>query len=220
MKVLYVESAKATWIFDLRLLNPRGVTITSLMAGVAERYKFAKIPASPLDVKDGGLSFVEGIFRNSKGIDLGVSLMVYGDGLVADTFSNTDNTTEFLRDVGKFAAESGFAFPAEVEVGKAFTSILGVECDTPLLVLNPRLEAITRLINDKLITMDSRPRSFELTGITMFSEDIGQNKSPALFRFERKVGALFSQDRYFTQAPLETDKHIAVLEEFERILKS
>jgi hypothetical protein len=219
MKVLNVENAKVTWLFDLRLLNPRGMTITSLFAGIAERYKFAKVPANPLDVNEGGLSFVEGVFRNSKGIDLGVSIKAYGDGLVADTFSNTNNTTEFLRNLAKFAAELGFPFPDEKEMGKSFTSILGVSCDVPLIFLNPRLEAIVKLIESKLVTMDGKPRTFEFAGISLFSEDVSQNKAPAVFKFERKFGQPFSTNRYFAQAPLETDEHIIVLEELERILK-
>src|ERR1700677_1237366 len=156
MKVINVESAKTTWIFDLRLLNPRGLTITALMAGIAERYKFAKIPANPLDVKDGGLSFVEGVFRSSSGIDVGVSITAYGDGLVADTFSNTDITTEFLRDVARFAAEIGFPFPNENEIGKSFTSILGVYCEASIQSLNPKLDGIARMIESKLVTMDGK----------------------------------------------------------------
>ncbi|MGD0522295.1 MAG: hypothetical protein ABSA48_13635 [Terracidiphilus sp.] len=220
MKVLNVENAKATWLFDLRLLNPRGVTITSLMAGIAERYKFAKVPANPLDVKEGGLSFVEGVFRNSKGIELGVSITAYGDGLVADTFSNTDNTTEFLRDLAQFAAELGFPFPDEKEMGKSFTSILGVFCDVPLLALNPKLEFIAKLVESKLVTMDGKPRTIEFAGISLFSEDVSQNKAPAVFKFERKFGQPFSANRYYAQAPLETDEHVVVLEEFEKILKT
>jgi hypothetical protein len=220
MKVLNVENSKATWLFDLRLLNPRGLTITSLMAGIAEKYRFAKIPANPLDVKEGGLSFVEGVFRNSKGIEFGVSITAYGDGLVADTFSNTNNTSEFLRDLALFSAELGFPFPDENEMGKSFTSILGVFCDVPLLALNPKLEFIAKLIESKLVTMDGKPRTFDFAGISLYSEDVSQNKAPAVFKFERKFGQPFSTNRYFAQAPLETDEHIAVLEELERVLKA
>jgi hypothetical protein len=194
------------------------VKISSLLGPVAERYAFAKVPANPLDIKDGGLSFVEGVFSNSKGTEVGVTLTAYGDGLVADTFSNTDNTTEFLRDLASFATELGFPFPDEDEVGKSFTSILGVSCSAPLLTLNRNLELIARLIERDLVTMDGKPRAIEFAGITMYSEDVGQNKAPSVFKFERKVGQPFSENRYFAQAPLETDKHIALLEELENIL--
>jgi hypothetical protein len=219
MKVLYTEHAKENWIFDLRLLNPRGAKITTLMEAIIERYKFSKFPANPLDVKEGGLSFVEGEFTNSGGFKMGVTVTFYGDGVVADSFSHTDNTTEFLRDLAQFAGEFGFPFPDESDIGKGFTSILGVECDAPLLVLNPRLESIARLIEKNLVTMDNKPREIEFSGITFFSEDVGQNKAPALFRVERKVSQPFSTNRYFAQAPLETDAHIAVLEELEGLLK-
>jgi hypothetical protein len=189
MKVLYVENTKATWLFDLRLLNPRGVSMIALVAAIAERYSFAKVPASPLDVSQGGgLSFVEGVFRNSEGIDLGVSITVYRDGLVADSFSNTGNTTEFLRDLAQFGAELGFPFPNEEEVGKSFTSILSVSCDLPLLTLNQKLEAIAKHVESKLVTMDGKPRTLEFSGFSIFSEDVSQNKAPAVFKFERKFG--------------------------------
>ena len=220
MKVLNVESAKATWIFDLRLLNPRGFTITALMAGITERYRFSKVPANPLDVKDGGLSFVEGVFRNSSGVDLGVTVTAYGDGVVADTFSNTDNTTEFLRDMAQFATEIGFPFPNENEIGKSFTSILCVQSEVSIQTLNPKLNGIARMIESKLVTMDGKPRTFEFAGISLFSEDLSQNKAPSIFKFERKVGQPFDTNRYFAQAPLETNEHIIVLEALERMMKS
>lgn len=219
MKVLYVENAKVTWIFDLRLLNPRGVSMIALTAAIAERYKFAKVPSNPLDVSQGGgLSFVEGVFRNSAGIELGVSITIYRDGLVADSFSNTNNTTEFLRDLAQFGGELGFPFPSDDEIGKSFTSILSLSCDLPLLTLSPKLESIAKRVESKLVTMDGNPRTLEFAGISIFSEDVSQNKAPTVFKFERKFGQPFSTNRYFAQAPLETDEHIAVLDEIEKLL--
>lgn len=219
MKVLYVESAKATWLFDLRLLNPTGLSVTRLLSAVAERYRFAKAPTSPLDINEGGVKFVEGVFGTSTGVDVGVSLSVYGDGLVADSFSNTDNTIEFLRDIASLSSELGFPFPDENQIGKAFTSLLGVSCDVTLSQWFSTFDPIARTIERNVVTMDGKPRSFAFSGISIHSEDVGQNKAPTPFKFERKWGAPFSDNRYLTQAPLETNKHIALLQELETVLK-
>ena len=219
MKVLF-KNAKATWLFDLHLLNPFGLKVSSLMAGVAERYKFARVPATPLDVKEGGLQFVEGVFCNSKGIEVGVSLNVYGDGVVADTFSDTDNSTEFLRDLSQYATSLGFGFPDESEIGKGFSSALTVSVEKSLKRSFPSLDPIAQAIEQSIVTMDGKPRSFELTGISMYSEDIGQNKSPLAFKFERKWLHPFDTNRYYCQAPLETHKHIAIMQELEKLLST
>lgn len=218
MKVLYMENAKATWLFDLRVINPHGISIRHLLSGVAERYRFAKVPNNPLDVKDGGVSFVEGIFRTSSEIDVGVSLTAYADGLVADSFSNTNYTTEFLRDLAQFAEELGYKFPTESEIGKSYTSTLGVSCELSLPKFTPTLNEIALFLEQNTITMDGKPRRYEFGGIEIYTEDAGQNKAPSPFKFERKWGVPWTTNRYISQAPLETDKHVALLERLEEIL--
>lgn len=220
MKVLYIENAKATWLFDLRLVNPRGMKISYLLNGISEQYRFARVPKSPLDISEGGLSFVEGVFQNSKGVDVGVSLTAYGDGLVADTFSNTNNSTEFLRDLAQYAKQLGFDFPDESEIGKGFQSALTVSCNNSIARLLPSLDPIAKMIESNITTMDGKPRRIEFSGISMHSEDVGKNKAPIVFKFERKWMQPFDSNWYFSQGPLETDKHIAVLEQIEMALSS
>lgn len=38
------------------------------------------------------------------------------------------------------------------------------------------------------------------------------------FQLERTIGVPFSEQRYYSRAPLQTEDHLALLEEFEEIL--
>jgi hypothetical protein len=59
---------------------------------------------------------------------------------------------------------------------------------------------------------------FELGGISFFPDQISKT-NPAPFRFERLLEVPFIEDRYYSVAPLQTHKHLELLDKLEAILK-
>jgi hypothetical protein len=85
--------------------------------------------------------------------------------------------------------------------------------------MNTKLGAIVQFIESKLQTLDGRPRRFEFTGVEFWSEDITKNFAPIGFKFERKFDQPFAQNRYHSEAPLQTKDHIELLGLLEDILR-
>lgn len=223
MKLTAVLGAKAIWLFDLNLLNPKGLSYKPLLDGFKDRYKFSVAPNHMLDRDEnnkGGLTFDQGEFHTKDGRDIYVSLKVFNDGLVGSTSSSTNDTTEFLEDIRLFVQLEGFSIPPDEKIGKSFTSTLQVESEAPLLAINPQLERLIQFIESRVVTMDGRPREFQVTGLALWSEDASKNYAPSTFKFERKLGLPFFANQFFTEAPLQTHEHLELLEDLERLLRT
>lgn len=222
MKLLYVQLAKVIWLFDTRLINPRGLVVKDFFAAIKDRYDFANAPLHEFDRSDkGSLRFEGGSMHDAdERAALSVTFNIYNDGIVAQTSSNTDHTTAFLQDLREFAIEWGFSIPSPSSINKGFVSLVIVETEFPLLSINPKLMPIIEFIQSKMSSLDGKPREFDLTGIEFSSEDRTKNHAPAGFTFERRLEQPFSANRYYSEAPLQTKDHLKLLDMLEGILRT
>jgi len=219
MKVLFVGLARSIWLFDVKLMNPRGISLQGVIDGLRDRYSFGQAPKHSGDVgTDNALAFKSGTFVNSKGVPILVSFSIFNDGFVADTLSSTDDSTEFLTTVTRWIQdEYGLSIPTEIK--KVYVSQIDCECDTPMSALNPHLPEIAGFLDRNVRSADDKTRHFNVSGLSLWTEDNTKPLAPAAFKYERKIGAPFSANHYFSQAPLETQAHIELLNRIERVLR-
>jgi hypothetical protein len=147
-----------------------------------------------------------------------VGLSIYSDGFVADTVSSTDDTTAFLVELtGWMTKEFGLTLPSKIR--KSYLSNIDLECDSPLINLNPRMTEILAFIESRYKASHEESLRFDFAGITVWTENVSQSGAPAPLKFERKIQAPLSANHYFSQAPLQTSDHTEVLNKLEAILK-
>lgn len=208
------------WAFDIQLLNLGGLSSQELFKKLDDRYKFAKSPKHPLDLNEKGvLAFQLGTFSNSKKKPLSVTFTIYNNGLAAETASTTDDATEFLQDLANWISrEFSFQPPDEAAIKKAYFSQVTVQLDTSLAMLNPKLQEIAGMLQANLKSLDGKPRQYAFAGISFWTEDVGQTFAPAQFRLEKKWGTPLSSNQYFSQAPLQTEQHLSLISEVEKLL--
>jgi hypothetical protein len=216
MNVLFVGLARTVWLFDLGVLNPTGMSLRGVLEAITQRYQFVQAPKNELDFDaQRSLAFKAGSFTGRRNVPLIVGLNLYTDGIIADTMSSTDDSTEFLQDLAKWLNETyGLVVPKERRVG--YLSQLDFQSDFSLLNLNRRLEAFAD--NLQAVSRD-KDKPHELTSVQFWTEDAGKPGVPAPVKIERKISAPFSNNHYFSQAPLQTETHITVLNQFEEILR-
>lgn len=201
-------------------LNPRGKSSEkNALLEIGKKYDFSIGPnAADLVVareKNQPIKYFQGSFKPKKGDAVGVDLLIYRDGIVADTRSSTDDSNAFVDDLLTWASsEFGLLPHAEVVRNKYFVSDVHVTSDHFLSVLNPKLVNFAKTITGgaKIPGAD-----FEL-GAIGFWPDQNLPYQPIPFRFERAQGFPFSDMRYYSQAPLETDVHLSLLEKLEALL--
>lgn len=219
MKVLFVGLARVIWLFDVNRLNPSGLSIQPAIQAIAEKYKFAKAPKNALDFDPPNtLSFKSGTFVTSKGKAVLVSFSVYSDGFVADTTSDTDDSSEFLTEIlNLLATDFGLVRPGELR--KVYISQMDVECVTPLVQLSPKITDFVQCINSRVQKLGAAFPRYEFTGLAFWTEDVTKPGALAPIKFERKFNAPFSANHYFAQAPLETKSHVDLLNDLEAVMK-
>jgi hypothetical protein len=162
-----------------------------------------------------GVEFKHGKFMYQKQSVVIDQLTVFNDGVAADTSSSTDDSDHFLDNLAEWAK---VAMPkAEITGPRYYLSHLEVKMSEPLEVYTPRFqpigEKVTMLLNGYGIPA---PR-YEATAINLHFDQLGKaGTQPGVFYIDRRLGLPFNENLWFSQAPLRTTDHIALLKELGR----
>jgi hypothetical protein len=217
MKILNVLTAKAIWLFDINDLNPRGKDIfPELIDWLKDAYHFEKVPASvtDTDATTKALTFERGRFQIREEIYISVDLQVFNDGIVANSRSSTRETEVFLEDVLTTAAkEFSLAYSSDMIRAKMCVSELTVRMESVLFELNPKLVDFANTISSICELPNTTP--FVLSGLTFRTDVAVSLFKPSPFILEHKVNVPFSENKYFSRAPVHTDQHEELLKGFE-----
>ncbi len=217
MKLLSVNQARSIWFIKLVDFT-RGRSLISMIPSIVNRYKFQIFPTKPEEFELGnGVKFSLGSFQKDQQ-NMAIDLVIFSDGLVADTKSSTEDSDFFLNEsLTWIAVEFGLVPYQEVLRSKVYLSELWVQTDKSLNSLNPKLESFAKRLTSLIVGHEHHPISFETSGINFWTDPIIVNP-PGAFRFERAEKAPFGEQRYYSAAPLQTDVHLEMLGEFENIL--
>ena len=218
MDLLSVKQARSIWLLPFVDLNPGGRSVFSIMPVMIGRYKFLQVPAKfeDLDLAK-GVKFAGGTFRTGQQVDISIDLTVYNDGFTADTCSSSHDGDAFLDDLLTWLSnEFDFRPYSEVLRFRYYASELWVKTDKSLNIINPKLKSFASERLTSVFSNVQQTTQFEISGVHFSVDQIKFNVAP--FRFERAVNASFSENRYYSSAPLQTSLHLELLNELELIL--
>jgi len=219
MKKISVGLARSIWLFDTNELNPTGKAIfPDLMVWLGEKYAFQTFPKSiaDLDAEKKGYVFKVGEFQSDEGA-ITVNFSYFGDGVVAETWSSTEQGDAFLEDLLRSASiKYGLPYKPEMIRTKTYISELVVQLDHHLNNVNPKIAAFCEKI-DKLFAKRNLP-PFEMTGMIFAADTSGTSYKPPSLLIERKAGTAFTENRFWSKSPFTTSDHLLALEEFEKLL--
>ncbi len=221
MKVLSVLQANS-----VRALRTVGVATFGYLpeAGRAlqERYAFLSIPTPeellPTDPST-GFAFKHGKLEKDGRSILIDFLQVFPTGVSVTTRTNTTDSDIVLNDVLAWAKEQFKLEFEEFKTGVAHSSQLEIRLDSSLPELFPFLSEIGRAITNGLDEGWWEPKpSYELININFWIDKAKYPVlAPGIFRLDRRENVPFEQNVYYSEAPMSTDNHIAVLQRLERI---
>ena len=219
MQLLNIGIARSIWLFDLNEMNPRGKSIVpDALVWLGEKYHFQTFPKSPMDVdkETKGFLFRTGEFQTEEG-SFNVNLSMYTDGFVAETWSSTERTDAFLDELLRSVANKfDLPYNADLVKVKRYISEVNFRLDKPLGNINPRITRFCETLNGIFARHHLRP--FELTGMIFAPDVVSTSYQPPGFMIERKQGAAFSENRFWSKAPFTTKEHLVAIEEFEKML--
>ena len=215
MKVVGLDSGRVALLVDLVELVPiGGMHDDEVNHTLQQKYNFAVV--SP--AKEGGplLRFERGRAPDGKPLAF---FEVHPQGLVAQA-ADTRTADGFLADVLAFCEKTlGLREPTLSK--KVYNSSLVVEFETDIGGLLTKSKALFALFGSQLKTLygiDLPPALQRLT-LKPDTERLPPRLGGLLseFTLERRIFAPFETHRFYSTAPLPTDKHIELLKRVEEL---
>jgi hypothetical protein len=213
MELVFIESTKVTYLVQLH--NPAGMIYQPEAAvKIAERYSFAKMPTVDDLFKN------ERVFRIGKFGDVQISeFAIYTDGVVVQSACDSAVIDAFIDDIFGWAREEFGLIPISIsKPEKTYESSIIVRSDIDIAeALRPKVNVFP-ILNRVYQTDKYTSSQIYPTGIigTIDEQEFEGRKKPIKFILDRRIGVDFDQMAFFSQAPLQTKDHFAVLREFER----
>jgi hypothetical protein len=195
-------------------LNPRGRThYPDLAAALVGRYGFLKYPQKSEDFDESkGISFNGGKFGEIGNINV----QIWSYGILVDTSSSTDDSEKVLEDALSWGAKAmGLAYKPGLIKRKAFVSQLTFHSDINLESLHPALSNLSKRLTGRVPLHFGQSVVYMPTAFSVGYDPTSIKAGPSAFTIERRNEIPFSENKYFSTAPLTTSEHLTFLNEFE-----
>lgn len=218
MKLLSVLTARSSWWGHISDFNPKGINWFPLIVTfLSQTYNFKNFPDPTKSPPTGeAWKFEYGSFTVAEGeIPVAVGLTIFSDSIAADTPSSTNQADAFLSDMfTRFSEILKLPDYNEIIGRRTYLSALYVSTDKSLQAINPKLNKFATLLSQ---SFEQTKPVFEYGGISFWA-DPAKGGPLESFNFERAATVSFAENRYFSRAPLPTDKHLELLDKLENIL--
>jgi hypothetical protein len=207
-------------VIDQQQLNPEGRSLWDCYQALAKRYRFSKSPQHLMDLNsNNALEFTAGTFMKSRRLDLRVGLSIYSNAVVADTLSSTDDGELFLQDIAQWVTKEYELHVNAAIVRKSYVSHMDVKFDSAVQIANPKLAFLPNRLNSQAKSIDGKTVPFGFGSLAIWTQNIHAVQGLA-FKLEQKFETEFTDNIYFSTAPLQTQEHVSLLEEIEKALKT
>jgi hypothetical protein len=220
--VLIAHSAKAT-----RPVSGNWGYLPDVREAAAKRYRFIGTPtdteivsATPkIDAPNSPatpLTFTQGKFQLS-GREVTIEqLQIFAAGFLVSTKTHTRNSDAIVDDFLAWSAEKFHLEFEDLKAGSVHGSQIDFRFELPLPELLPVFKGVGPCITERLKNFFEYQPVFELTSIYFWIDKTRYPEhAPHALRIDRRAGIPFEDNIYWSDAPLSTDDHVAVLTEFE-----
>ncbi|MDR3487189.1 MAG: hypothetical protein P4M05_20065 [Bradyrhizobium sp.] len=214
MKVTAIKLARTIVFFDTSELRPTGIiALHQIGAEISKKFGFQKHPAPGDEIDDEkGFVFEAGAWDGTV-VD---KLTIYNDGIILDTQISTDCSLRILRESLLWANQSlGLHFDEEMLLRTRYLSTFAFQSDVPILNQSRAIVNAARTMTDLMTSITGTSRPYEGIRIDLNFDSRSHKEPIGPFTIQRLGTTPFDAFRYFTQAPLPTDAHIALIQQFE-----
>jgi len=209
--------ARVLGFVDARyLVSGKHIYFPELVSEIANQFSFQKSPKTLEDFDlSKGVEFLEGRTgrRNIQ------KLVIWDQTLVLETSSSTKDSKEILEELLLWAV-GRFGINYEPGLIKRFAYISDVSfySDTTLLNVSPAVSFLANSCTAALSDIWEEPVDYRPISVKVGHDPVARKYGIAPFSIERNGTAKFSENKYFSEAPLPTDVHLQILEQFEKYI--
>jgi hypothetical protein len=214
MELTSVLLARALAWVEPSDLNPRArVFYPDLVKALVARYNFQKYPEKIEDFDETkGVTFAAGRWG-----DLVIDqVVIYAYGILLDTKSSTDDSKRLLEEAMEWGSkELGLKYTPLMIKRWQYASQVSFRSAVPLtsahLAFQRLADGLARSIEKTL----GERLEYQLTAFVVEYDQLRRKHPLGRFSIQRRENTPFSENKYFSDAPLPTDVHIRLLEQFE-----
>jgi hypothetical protein len=207
--------ARTLAYIDVLALNREGkLYFPDLVRGLVEQFNFQKYPLTleEYDLKK-GVNFFEGKSGNQP-----IQKFSFWDSIVVvETVSGTDESKAALEEILAWGKQKfGLAYTSDAVQHFAYVSDVTFYSDAAILEFNSAATKLATSVGKELSAIWKEPVAYQPTTLKIGHDPLSRKFDIAPFMIERRGGVSFSQNKYFSEAPLPTHVHLELLEKFEQ----
>jgi hypothetical protein len=206
--------ARTLAYIPIQEIIPGTVFVVDLLEAIREKYRFQQHPtkAEEMKIKD-GIQFADGM----SGKTALEKFVIWDNTLVLETRISTDESKELLESMLTWATEKfGFRYKTGDIKRFAYVNDVVFESSANLLLFDPVLKWLSDQTSTLLSEIWQEPVEYLPTSLKIGHDPVSRQAGIAPFSIERRGGARFSDNKYFSEAPLPTAIHLQLLDEFEK----
>lgn len=185
-----------------------------LVSALVKRFGFIKFPQKPEDFDETkGVLFQGGRMGN---VSI-VQVQVFNHAIAVDTSSSTDDSKQFLHEaLAWLSKDFGLAYRPDMVERSTYVSQLTFRSDIVLPRLHPAITRLADHLTKRVAEYFIQPLKYQASGIVIGYDPLTVKAGPSAFTIEPRSDSLFAEHKYFSAAPVPTNEHIVLLEQFEK----
>jgi hypothetical protein len=214
MRITAIKLARVIALFDTDELTPRGeISLAKFIAAASKKFEFQKFPTAGEQVEEkNGLVFLDGTWNDTPVM----KLTIFNDGIILETNTSTSRSIQILKESLDWAKqELGLHVEEEMLRRIRYISQLSFFSEAPILTHSQPTNNAAKTMAELLASITGQRRKYEGIRIDLDFDHSANRDTIAPFTIQRLGVESFESNRYFSQAPLPTEAHIALLEQFE-----
>lgn len=208
--------ARAIGYIEATDLNRDGkVSFPEMVKAIATQFGFQKFPQNlgEMDIaSNDGVAFFEG-----KSGDIPIQkFAIWTHIIVVETRSDTDDSKQVMEEILLWGvARFGLSYKPGMIKRFAYVSSITFNSDIPVLDASLPLANLAAETSKAVSEVWQEPIHFEPTFLAVGHDPTTRKFSMAQFQITRRADVKYSENKYFSEAPLPTKTHVALLEQFE-----
>jgi hypothetical protein len=219
MESVTVLLARATAWVESNDLNPRGaVFYPDLVKALIARYNFQKFPEKFEEFDE-----TKGVTFASGKLDKTVieQIVVYTYGILLDTRVSTQESKRLLEEGLEWASkELGLVYKPLMTKRWQYLSQITFYSKVQLTSAHSGFQRLADRVTKSVAEVTGENLKYELTSFNLNYDQLTRKHPLGQFSIQRRENTPFSENKYFSDAPLHTDVHIKLVEQFEADLSA
>jgi hypothetical protein len=215
MELSAILKARAIARIDIDELNLNGrVRVADIVPALVAQYGFLKYPTKPEEFDlEKGVEFLSG-----KCGDRVIDMMTLYSGLITiETLSSTQDSKDCLMELLAWGRDNfGLTYTDGMIKRWAYISHVTFTTDFPLLVeVSSPLRSLGKKLTESVEDLFEEGMVFETSNISVGHDPLKRKSGIAPFSIQHRANFQFEDNKYFSEAPVQTAIHVKLLEELE-----